>query len=577
MKSCIKDILLKFKLIPRLVVQAPYSGAIVLLQCASAFFSIVGIPLLIPVLDYLKDGRAAGDSKVLAYLQQVLAWAGLPVNFASLLIVSGVLFLLGQVLLTVSTLVAIYAQAELARKWRYKLFDGYGHVDWLWLLNARSGEINYFVLREVETASVAHLNSQRVVIYSIQMVVLLGIALKLSWAVTLTAAVVYGLIAVANTYISRFIIRAAEEYQQRYRGLANDLFMIQQNKKFFKTSLLNLRMTGAVNGIVGRIAYLTKHENNLIEFQRMMGMVIIFSFLLCVMYFHGRLGLNYSELLVILFIFSRIAPSFSQLSAAFATLDSNIPAYNSVQARLKDLDLNQETNGREVFSPEAPIRIEGVSFSYPNGKNVLSGVNLKIEPKRTTAILGPSGSGKSTMLDLILGLLKPTTGAIFYGDVHHDQLDKNSLRRMVAYVSQDTTLVDGTLEENLSIRLDGHKAGEMEAVLAKTGLSQVVAGLPQGLATPIGENGVKLSGGQRQRVALARALLMAPEILILDEATSNLDADSEKAIMETIKALKNEYTIIIVTHRMASVNFADKIYALNEMTTLPTEGKHYAI
>jgi ATP-binding cassette subfamily C protein len=556
--------IVKILLIPKLVFQAPYSLKIIFLQCVSGFFSVVGIPLLIPVLDYLKDGRVVTDSKILVHLEHVLSWMGIPVNFASLLIVSGALFLLGQVLLTISTLIAVYAQAELARDYRYKLIEGYGNVDWLWLLDARSGEINYSVLRQVDMASVAHLNSQRVVIYLIQMVVLLGIALNLSWAVTLMAAAVYTVIAVGNMIISRYILKSAGEYQNRFTGLANDLVMLQQNKKFFKTSLLNTRMIGAVKSIVQRIAYLTKHETFLMELQRVMGMVVTFTFLLGVMYFHGALGLNYSELLVVLFIFSRIAPNFSQLSTAFATLDSNIPAYDSVRGSLAELDTNKETTGRTAFQENALIRFHDVAFVYPNGKKVFGRLNLSIAPKVTTAFIGSSGVGKSTLLDLVLGLLTPSSGGVYYGDVVHTELDKNSIRKKTAYVSQETTLIDGTLEDNLSIRVDGIGHGEVEAVLKKVGLDEVVKNLPQGLQTQVGENGVKLSGGQRQRVALARAILMDPQILILDEATSNLDYESELLILETIKKLQNDYTIMIVTHKLSSVRFADKIYLLEK-------------
>ncbi len=565
------EIIQKFTLIPRLVAQAPYSLPIVLLQCASGFFSVVGIPLLIPVLDYLKDGSSAGQGKVLVQMEHVLSAFGIPVSFASILVVCGVLFLLGQILLTISTLIAVYAQADLARHYRNVLMEAYGHVQWLWLLEARTGEINYFALRESDMASVAHLNAQRVIIYLVQVLVLLAVAVKLSITVTLLAVVVYGTIAVGNMLISKRIVRLAAEYHRTLSKLSNDLVVLQQNKKFFKTSLLNEKMTGAIQSIIGRIALLTKKETFLMELQRIFGMIVTFTFLLVVMYFHQSLKLEYSALLVILFVFSRVAPNFAQLSTAFATLDSNIPAYEAVQRRLEQLKSHRETNGMSSFVSQQPIRFEDVSYVYPNGKKVFERVDLSIEPKKTTAFVGASGSGKSTLLDLLLGLLKPASGRIFYGDIAQEELDKDSFRKKVAYVSQETTLIDATIEENLSIRVDGYQPDELQAVLKKVGLDKVIAGLPQGLATQVGENGVKLSGGQRQRVALARALLMEPEILILDEATSNLDMDSERLIFETIKNLKNEYTIIIVTHRVSSVFFADQKYVLDNGTIHQSE------
>ncbi len=552
----------KLSIIPRLIAEAPHSGAIVVLQCLSGFFSVVGIPLLIPVLDYLKDG-AVIQSKILLHLEKVLSSVGIPVGFGSVLCVAGILFILGQVLMTVSSLIAVYGQAELGRKYRYSLLEGYGNVDWLWLLDARSGDLNYSVLRKVDMASLAHLSSQRVVIYFIQMAVFLAIALKLSWSVTLMAAGVYGVIAVINIMISKRIMRSAAEYHSRFTHVANDLVMLQQNKKFFKTSLLNARMTGGVKSLVDRIAYLNKHETFLMELQRVIGMVLTFSFLLAVMYLHEPLKLDYSELLVVLFIFSRIAPNFTLLTTAFATIDSALPAYESVRNTLDELASNKESNGQREFRTDAFITFQDVKFVYPSGKRVFEGLNMTIAPRTTTAFIGSSGVGKSTLLDLILGLLRPSSGTIYYGDIGHIELDKSSIRKRTAYVSQETTLINGTLRENLSIRSEGSES-EMESILKKVGLDEVVRNLPQGLDTQIGENGVKLSGGQRQRVALARALFMDPEILILDEATSNLDMDSELTILETIKKLKGEYTILIVTHRVSSVRFADKIFVLDE-------------
>ncbi|MBL8013711.1 MAG: ABC transporter ATP-binding protein [Candidatus Omnitrophica bacterium] len=224
--------------------------------------------------------------------------------------------------------------------------------------------------------------------------------------------------------------------------------------------------------------------------------------------------------------------------------------------------MHEEKDGVQTFDENASIRFEDVSFSYPNGKMVFEHLNFAIEPKKTTAFIGSSGIGKSTLLDLVLGLQKPTKGGIWYGHVSYAELDKSSLRKKAAYVTQEVTLIDGTLRENLSIRADESDHVKVQAVLKKVGLDEVIANMPQGLETVIGENGVKLSGGQRQRIAIGRALFMDPQILILDEATSNLDIESESAILETIRQLKDEFTLIIVTHRVSTMRFADKIYML---------------
>ena len=195
---------------------------------------------------------------------------------------------------------------------------------------------------------------------------------------------------------------------------------------------------------------------------------------------------------------------------------------------------------------------------------VLKNVNLEINPLSSIAIVGGSGAGKSTLLDLFLGLLKPTSGVVHYGDIHHEELDIETLRGKVAYVSQDTTLLDGSLLYNLTITNPEVNETEVKDVCRKAQLNDFINKLPEGLATEIGENGIKLSGGQRQRVALARALMTNPEILILDEATSQLDSETERFIQQAIKELHKKLTIIIVAHRLSTVRFADTVYVLEK-------------
>ena len=243
-------------------------------------------------------------------------------------------------------------------------------------------------------------------------------------------------------------------------------------------------------------------------------------------------------------------------------------------SEIKKLDIEQiiiSTEKNPVVSARAKkldiyclqgIENKNVSFNYPGNKNVFEDLNLEIQLNKTIAFVGSSGSGKSTLLDLVLGLLEPSKGNIFYGSLNHKEIDKNTLRSLVSYVSQQTTLMDASFRENVTIGIDDISDEEIYSVLKRVCLDDVVANLSEGLDTHIGEDGVKLSGGQRQRIALARALLMNPKFLILDEATSALDFESEKIILQTIQNLKEELTIIIVTHKLSSVRFADKICVL---------------
>jgi len=167
---------------------------------------------------------------------------------------------------------------------------------------------------------------------------------------------------------------------------------------------------------------------------------------------------------------------------------------------------------------------------------------------------------------LLLGLFDIKGGVIYYGQIPHHELEKDSFRRHVAFVGQRPSLLDGTLRENLIVANPCATEQEVLDVCRRVHLKEFIEGLAQGLDTVVGENGIKLSGGQRQRIALARCLLLAPDILILDEATSELDSESETVIQNTLKEMRSKMTIIIVAHRISTVKAADKIYVIENGT-----------
>ena len=254
----------------------------------------------------------------------------------------------------------------------------------------------------------------------------------------------------------------------------------------------------------------------------------------------------------------------NMLSNNYNRIMERIPMYKSVNDRISELKFNEEITGDIEYSPGKSVIFDNVGFSYYKGKSVLNNINIEIKPYKTTAFVGKSGAGKSTFLDLYLALLKPTSGEIFYGKIPHNQLNAKTLRSRVAYVSQETTLLEGSLLFNLKVSNPDSTLEEVKMICKKVKLNELIHQLPDGLNTEIGENGIKLSGGQRQRVAIARALLNYPEILVLDEATSQLDSDTEHYIKDSIINLKSSLTILIVTHRLSSVKFADKVYVFEK-------------
>ena len=245
--------------------------------------------------------------------------------------------------------------------------------------------------------------------------------------------------------------------------------------------------------------------------------------------------------------------------------------YNDV-IDIPDDGLDYESN-LEVFpKAEQPLvsfetlKIKDVSFTYPNAKKeVLSHINLKIKRGDSIGIIGESGSGKTTLIDIILGLLVPNKGEIYFND---SRLKKeiNNWHKHIAYLPQEVFLIDDTLKSNVALGVDEKNIDIklLHESLKKASLISLIELLPEGIDTVLGERGVRLSGGQRQRIALARAFYHKRDILIMDESTSALDNDTEKEIVNEIKNLKGSVTMIVIAHRITTIENCDIVYEINK-------------
>jgi len=264
----------------------------------------------------------------------------------------------------------------------------------------------------------------------------------------------------------------------------------------------------------------------------------------------------------------RLLPIANMLSGSLANIRFYRDAITRLHIEIMKFRQNERIDTATILKrsnqPYTNIKLDDISFRYPGTSEAsLNKVSLEIRSGESIGLIGASGSGKTTLVDVLLGLLDPYEGKIIYNDnSFSESLDE--WRSHVAYLPQQVLLIDNTLRKNVALGCEDLDIDEnrVQEALRKARLSDLVKQLPLGLETVLGERGVRLSGGQRQRVALARAFYHERDVLVMDEATSALDKDTESAIVDEIRRLKGDKTMIIIAHRLSTVADCDRIYQL---------------
>jgi ABC-type multidrug transport system fused ATPase/permease subunit len=248
------------------------------------------------------------------------------------------------------------------------------------------------------------------------------------------------------------------------------------------------------------------------------------------------------------------------------------PFLNKIEDTISEFENNKATSGKLDLLNVGEIEFVNVSFNYQVERPVIKNISCKMIPGKSYGIIGPSGSGKSTFVQLLLGLRDPENGSITVQGIDLRDIDREVWTSKVAFVPQDATLITGTVAENISFFRPGITEVEMFEAARAANFLEDIRQLPNGFNTHLGERGQELSGGQRQRLSIARALVGNPELLILDEPTSALDMKSESIIRDTIADLNGKVTVVVIAHRLSTLNVCDKLLVIQkgELTAFAT-------
>jgi ATP-binding cassette, subfamily B, bacterial PglK len=535
---------------------------------------MIGIGVIIPLVALFASPNPLETSKM---LKRAHDWLGpeSEIQFVTWILTGTILF---YIIKNIYLLALTYLQKRFTMNKQYqlgsRLFRSYMHSPYTFHLKHNSSEL----LRNIKLVAVTmNLVFTPMIICFTELMVVTGVVLLLVWVdlisaftITLSAGIFLG----GYYWFSRKTMRKLGEdskyhegktYQQVYQSLNAIKEVKVSGKEGFFCEAFSRHLWGFTyaNCISALIGFMGRY---LVE-----GITI--SSILGVMIFFLNSGKSLDAILVTFSLFAvaamRIIPSVNRLNWAFTTIGYGTPSLDEVFSHLNKNEkfVAEVLNGRtaENILFDGQIELRNVSHKYANSEKLsLDSFSLKIPKKSIVALVGASGAGKSTALSLISGLLKPTNGDVLVdGKGIHRGLF--SWQQQIGYVPQSIYILDDTVRNNVAFGVQEDYVSEDKVweVLGLAQLGSFVKGLPNGLDTLIGENGVRFSGGQRQRIGIARALYGEPKVLIMDEATAALDNETERAFMDDVESLRRECTVIWTAHRITSIKNCDIIFFLN--------------
>lgn len=472
---------------------------------------------------------------------------------------------LKSVLLLVARKRVGYTAAQVATDLRLEMLRAVLRSKWEFFLHQRIGRLSNSLATEAQRSSDSFVNGATVITLLLQAVIYGSVALAVSWKATLISlsagAVIIG--------ISHFLVRMARRAGKRQTTLLISLLsrltdtlqsvkplkaMAREHLADSVLSNTTTKLNKALKKQIFSDAVLNASQ------EEMFALVITLGMYIALVHY----SMPFEMVLVLVVVLGRMLGQLGKVQKQYQKVVIGESAYWSMKASIREAQQVEEHLGTGACpSLEHGIRLDAVSFSYDQHQ-VFDNVSLEIPAGKLTALVGPSGSGKTTVVDLVIGLLRPQSGAVRIDDQALSELDVKAWRHMIGYVPQENLLLHDSILHNVTLGDPELSDADAVQALKSAGAWEFIEPMPEGIHSTVGERGGMLSGGQRQRIMIARALVHKPRLLILDEATSALDPANEAAIGQTMQALRGGLTILAISHQTALVNAADRVYRLEK-------------
>lgn len=530
----------------------------------------IGLVFFLPLLS-LSSGEVVKNENSFGNFQFLNTWItelGLSFSLGGILLCILILLTFKNIIRFIEGVYSTNSQRDFVvtmRKELVRLFKDYKYAAYT---SSNSGKIQATLTTGINSV-VAGYRSYTATLQSI-IIVIVYLAVACYSNFKFAILVIIG--GILTNFIFKFIYSQTKAISKKLtRNSHSFQGLIIQSVAFFKY----LKATNTIHNFNNRIEYLIDTGE---KYTRQMGMIntflisirepIVLTVLFLVIYLQVTYtGEGITSILISVMLFYRALNVLMTLQTSWNSFMQNTGALENMQEFKAELIVNKQHYGKQKFHQfQHSLDLKHVSFKYENGDLILKDINLTIHKNETMAFVGESGSGKTTIVNLIAGLLAPTTGVYKLDDIEIERYDIRQFQNRIGYITQEPIVFDDSLFNNITFWDEPTPENLLRFKNAIEGASiaQFVNELPEKEQTRLGNNGIMVSGGQKQRISIARELYKELDILVMDEATSALDSETEKAIQENIDSLKGKYTIIIVAHRLSTIKNADRIVLMEK-------------
>jgi ATP-binding cassette, subfamily C, bacterial len=540
--------------------------ALILLMVLVGLSEGLAVTLLLPLLAHVGISYGAGSGIAGAALNNVIAVIGASLGTLGILaILIAVASVQAAFFIILQRWMSIVSRSY-QRRQQTQLFRAFMCAQWEFMIGRKAGELTNAIVRESERLAQAVYIGLYLVGTSISACIYLILALIIAWPVTLglMACALTMTLAVLRLYresyaLGKSIAPLNAELQSVLSEQISGIKIIKATSSEGVASTRLDRIVGKLERANAKLDFMPAFARGLLEFLAFSALAAIFVF--------GQKGFGVApaNVIVVFALFMRLFPRITTVQSYFHILNGCVHAMDTIEQLQMAAEAYAERDGSalESLSVSLPSLLALRNVDVTLGENeVLREINLVLPIPGMIGIVGGSGAGKSTLVHAVLGLFLPSAGTITLSDYDLASVSLGAWRRSIGYVPQETILFHASICDNLTIAKPHATTAEIELAAKRAHARDFIKALPEGYNTIIGDQGVKLSGGQRQRLGIARALLTNPIMLLMDEAMSALDAESEAEILRTLEELRKQMGILIVAHQLGTVRSADSIYVI---------------